>query len=410
MRGRRSSAALTVAALLVAGLVVSALSFVVGFVLRGSLGAANEIERRAPAHQPPHANPCSAVDDNMAAPPVLNTSWPPRLPRQARVEPLDMTSLLKGCANKPAVDFEPLMDSIVLHKRRPRMEVAEFVCEMQCAATEPELERSVRDMRMAEHHWKQVADYCVKHVAPMLFWFTESRLRFLDCRQTKSVVPWMMLFNDLVRLVFMTTQIVRLPASDFLLAFDPEDWAAPSNRFNTLQYLIPLPGLARFVGTDAHAGVLLPTNAFILQSSLCSFNSRRQWWRRCRQYDDDQGAWPWERRSDVVFWRGLPTGAPFSPRDWRHLPRSKLVREFRHAPGFDVAFVRGLKQVANWSKELHAEMTAEWFQKPLVDIGAHVQHKFLLHLDGNTASWGLAHKLNSGSAVFLGALPACPFF
>jgi len=162
--------------------------------------------------------------------------------------------------------------------------------------------------------------------------------------------------------------------------------------------------VVRYVGTPTHPGLLFPTGFHVVAVAHCDFRREDvKWWRVCGVYDSDAPnvALPLARRSTRAFWRGLPTGIGWSDHQWRFLPRARLVREFGgNEEEFDVGFDRGPKKFAReGGPELQAAVAREWVRRPRVDRREHLTHAFLVHVDGNTASWGLSHKLVSGGVV-----------
>ena len=295
----------------------------------------------------------------------------------------------------------------------PRMSWDEFVCTARCAAVEPELERTVRHMRFAEHGaFEHVVSMCARKVAPALVRFraADASLRVLRCTPE---LPEAELAYAL-RLMAAALCLVELPFQrDFVLGFDPHDYAAPSHHAPEqplIVYLHPLPGLVRFVGTTTHSALLFPTSVHVAETAHCDFRTARRWWRVCRTHDDVRDALPFAARNRTLLWRGGPAGIPWKPTAWRFHPRARLVREFGTRQGFDVGFVRDAARSfehydpAAFADKAHGDALREEVARearvaPLVSKRDHPRWAHLLHVDGATASWDLSHKVNSGSTV-----------
>jgi len=192
---------------------------------------------------------------------------------------------------------------------------------------------------------------------------------------------------------------------------------------------VPLPPILRPVGSDAFHSLLFPTGSAIVAASQCAWRRPDRWWAACIAHQRLRDGLAWERRSSDAMWRGAPNGLQWTVNDWRMQQRSKLVREFGTKPGFDVGFVQGIHarseniqishpgdasvmRVASRNQifppgyplaldpqEAVNEMNREWVKKAQIGKNDHPKWRYLLHVDGQTASWGLAHKLNSGSVV-----------
>ena len=334
---------------------------------------------------------------------------PPRLERDntSGVEPV--VPLRGECEARGLLRAPPLAETLESKLgskcAAERMPFAAFACAYQCERNEPELERTVRDMRMAEHGGvEHVVSLCVRRIAPALVWYRHADRKLL---WTPCVAPQHIPERELVaalKLIAAVLCVVQIPAMaerDVVWGFDPQDYAVPTHGAKTVehQYAIPLPALMRFVGTKMHSGLLFPTTSHVVAAAHCDFRRQKRWWRLCTAHESIRDSLPFHARNKSVMWRGAATGVPWSPSQWRFQPRARLVREFGHEPGFDVGFVRKMKRVANTSADLREEMEREWVRVPHIVKEDHPKWAALIHVDGNTASWGSSHKLNSGSVV-----------
>jgi hypothetical protein len=99
-----------------------------------------------------------------------------------------------------------------------------------------------------------------------------------------------------------------------------------------------------------------------------------------------------------LLWRAALTGARSAHAQF--LPRPALSLAFHAKPGFDIAFAqdaippyrdKDFLDAHRWTPRTHKQ-----------DFG---KYKYLMSLDGHTASWGLIERLATGSLVFVQASP-----
>ena len=361
-----------------------------------------------------------------------------------RVEPDVRSIRAKWCpeTSSPSTDlaserkgFSVLLDFLLTKKAcTAPLNETEFVCAARCAAHEPELERTVRIMRMAEHGPDYVVDACRRHVFPFLVWISKGgRIRFFNCLETYSSDGFMgkEVWKEDMRMLFTLGCVVRLP-EDVIFGFDWSDYATPGFTgapHDLYKYMVPLPPILRPVGTDAYPSLLFPTGSFIVATGFCNFRYPNKWWRLCIAHQDRRDGVKWSARKPELMWRGAPNGLQWTVNDWRMMQRARLVREFGHEPGFDVAFVQGIHarsendqlsySEADGVKHITArnqlfprgtplvlnpddvvrEMEREWVRKDQIVKDRTTEFRHLLHVDGQTASWGLAHKFNSGGVL-----------
>jgi hypothetical protein len=341
--------------------------------------------------------------------------------------------------------FQSLLDDLIgkEHCDKPLDEI-NFICKAKCAIDEPELERTIRIMRLADHTPQHVVNACLQNISPFLIWISGSngnnnqqqqqqqRIRFLNCFGTFSVHAFMgkSVWREDMRLLFALSCLVKLP-ENIIFGFDWSDYPSAGVHHVSPQpifrYMEPLPPILRPVGVDAHHALLFPTGSFIVATSLCQFRRVDEWWKICFAHERTRDHLKWEKRYPVVMWRGALNGVIWTVNDWRMQQRSRLVREFgskrRNDSRFDVAFVQGIhartedgsgsfsgvdgvrklaqmNQITeNNAEDIVQEMVREHVMKSQIGKGDHPKYKYLLHVDGQTASWGLAHKLNSGSVL-----------
>jgi hypothetical protein len=335
-----------------------------------------------------------------------------RDPRSPGVEPVNIEEILLyhcNTTNNNDADFPTLLHhkfSTNCPTSQPRLTIEQFICTSKCPIIEPELESTIRLMRLGEHSAKEhVISLCKRKIIPVLVWISkDGRIRYYRCVRDESI-PFRE-FRDAAKLMRAVTCLVDInQQQDFVLGFDPNDFVTPTFSApadTILNYLYPLPGIVRFVGTKAHSVLLFPTGSHIVATAHCLYRHPQKWWKMCTAHQHLRDTLPFSARNKVLMWRGLPTGVPWSPLLWRFHQRAVLVREFGNSnitEGFDVGFVRKLKRVANSSQDLYVEMKREWHQKDKIPKDHHPKYAHLIHVDGNTASWGLSHKLNSGSTV-----------
>lgn len=110
---------------------------------------------------------------------------------------------------------------------------------------------------------------------------------------------------------------------------------------------------------------------------------------------------PYEKKKDVLIWRGADTGYGFGNKiPYRPVSRQHLVEQYYHNNGnIDV----GLSSVsANHTKD--GQSIFEKYVKPRMTIKEMLQYKFILSVEGNDVATNLKWILNSNSVAF------CPPF
>jgi len=189
------------------------------------------------------------------------------------VSPMNMSGVLASCSRRP-VDFQILLRARHATCTEPAT-FDQFMCEAQCPVEEPELERTIGVLGLANHSYSWPIEHCVQGRALYLVWILQGEINFVACAADR---PYASRTYSTVRTVFVTTLrvlhllscLVRLPDVVFLL--DPSDFATPTapSQVSEWSYMEPLPPTFRYVGTRAHAGILFPTDSFLVNSAFCS--------------------------------------------------------------------------------------------------------------------------------------------
>jgi len=118
-----------------------------------------------------------------------------------------------------------------------------------------------------------------------------------------------------------------------------------------------------------------------------------------------QGAKPWARRRDIIFWRGGSGGRrlrkpdPAHPSDWSFQQRLALcqaARDSRHGERLDIALSHANTIGEDW---LRQELARTGFVKPEVPKLEFFEYRYLVDVDGWTNAWSLLDKLIGGAAI-----------
>lgn len=116
------------------------------------------------------------------------------------------------------------------------------------------------------------------------------------------------------------------------------------------------------------------------------------------------GSWvPWQERAPTLYWRGSLTGnsARYPIERWQDIPRVALCLHARRSPlaaSYDCALSGDHIQLRD--RAALPEIRAAALFKPRVGLAAYMAHRFLIDIDGNSASWaGLFTKLLMGGTV-----------
>ncbi len=324
--------------------------------------------------------------------------------------------------NKKSKLQEMMVDKIYDKKCNSKWNINEFVCNLSCQASEPELERTMRPMSYAKYHVRYLKKLCNKGFIPLLIWIRNGSIKFYICDNDTfhGKAHWGMISTFFSGL----SCLVSLP--DVIFGMDNSDYIAPmkQNTFG-MSWVQPMPGTVRYSGTDVHQGILFPTPAFIenvVHPKLPGFDITDKSRRRKMPSRDDIMRWfstfdldsdsdgrnfkftPWKERKPVLFWRGSTTGIPYGVDDYRFHPRTALLKNFQNIEGFDLGFTP--TGITLGGTGLNEEKFRKDFRiATRASRNEHSLYRYLMHTDGNTASWGLAHKLVSGSVVIWGKSP-----
>jgi hypothetical protein len=355
---------------------------------RGELSSAPHTRSRIK----PQPEPC----------PGVGGEEPPRLARTPEVEPRNIGELLARCDKRNSPEsFERVLDeAIARNKCLKPLAASEFVCAAQCPEVDDELERTVRILRTGNHSAEWLIQSCKAKLFPMLIWVnSKGRIKFMYCVKESGVIG-PELWRESQRMLVLVGCVAQLSNKDFLFGFDASDYSTPTYGapYDLFHYIEFLPAVLRYVGNRAHNPHLFPTSSHLVATGLCRFRENRMWWQFCYE-EKSQHTIPFQEREKVLLWRGLPTGTGWSEHHWTFMQRLALIRDFVDKPGFDVGFVRDVKKFANTSALLSKLVDQVWVKKPHILKHEHPKYAFLLHVDGNTASWGISHKLASGSTL-----------
>ena len=312
--------------------------------------------------------------------------------RTAFPDEYKIDDLLDMCI--PVTDYEAFKSQL---KRRINskcntapMELADFVCSANCHASEPELERGFRFFSVAKYSFKPLVRLCRRQKLSALIWIKDNKPLVHVCgKRVLGSVNW------LITQKFLSLLLCAVKVPDVLFGFDNSDWAVPRGDSGIAGWLQPLPGIVRYVGTDAHPSLLFPTAPYLRTTTHCDLTRSEaiNYGALCRykpQYLPE-----WNEKKDDIFWRGSSTGVPLDKDILTFLPRPAFMMKFFGKPGYDLGFTGG-------DPPANDEEYVEFFRRAHrdhVDREDFARYKYLVHMDGHTASWGLAHKLLSTSAV-----------
>jgi len=318
---------------------------------------------------------------------------PPRLSAYVRIDKeLEMCEI----DSSPGKKFQSLIDEAWFHGKKP-MKLSEFVCQLKCKADEAELEETFRMHGASKYTVPYLKALCAEGSATALIWVNDGVPKYFVCAE-KDHVQGRALFHSTKAILSILLKLVELP--DVLFALDTRDWAVPEGGNPRVPgWLYPIPGMARYTGTISHPSVLMPTDAFIRATMHCKIGSQlsKSFTHVCKQIDSSPKAvnTPWSSRRDVIVWRGSSTGVPLDPVIVDYLPRPALMKKFASEPGFDLGFTGG-------PPPARAKGYGDFFKlksQPSIPSEEFTQFKHILHMDGHTASWGLAQKLTTKSAI-----------
>lgn len=110
--------------------------------------------------------------------------------------------------------------------------------------------------------------------------------------------------------------------------------------------------------------------------------------------------YPWEKKKEVLFWRGAGTDGEYTKEEWKKRPRAHLTLLAKANPDLMDAGLTVLPQV-NGQAALHDILTTIGGMKPILSIQEHMSYKYLMDVDGNSNGWDRCFwGLLSNSALF----------
>lgn len=111
-------------------------------------------------------------------------------------------------------------------------------------------------------------------------------------------------------------------------------------------------------------------------------------------------AFPWEKKEDLLFWRGSATDGEYRRGSWRRSPRAKLTLLSVAKPGLIDAGLTSLPQVMG-DDVMDDILKATGGLKKILSIHDHMRYKYLMDIDGNSNGWDRCFwGLLSNSALF----------
>lgn len=341
------------------------------------------------------------VEGGGHAPPPGYASTPARLSRSGA---LGFERELSKCAKmdgpRPGWSLEASIGRGGAEGKCPgrRVTLTTFVCGAKCAARDAEQEHTFGILGMNRFNLHGLLRLCKAGAFPFLVWIKDNEVLHRPCQPSPTAKH---VFAASMRLLRTVACVVRLPNTVF--GFDGNDYAIPQVhsplKFASSGWIHPLPGVLRLVGTDASPTALFPTPPFVSAMGLghyMSFERPSFFAKAAAAPDSAEEEARWQGRSEDIFWRGGTTGIPFDYDYAYMMPRPQLVRLMKDKTGFDVGFTAfdgvGDKMRAAGFMETTRRVSyarASDFQ----------HHRYHVHLDGNTASWGLMNKLTMHAVI-----------
>jgi len=149
------------------------------------------------------------------------------------------------------------------------------------------------------------------------------------------------------------------------------------------------------VGDSVSPSLLFPTKAFVKTTGLCQLEGEFVLDSILSPCSNVNPTTAWNLKLPVVYWRGSPTGIPLDADHEFFLARTAFNRRFHSAPGYDIAFA--LDAIPPYRPDAFIKRHKWGPRIPKQDYGL---YKYLMSMDGHTASWGLIERLATGSLVF----------
>lgn len=324
-------------------------------------------------------------------------AWAHGLLPSSPLDPIDAE--LASCAQEEQALLSPDDVHAVLTRARPPALLTRraFVCSLQCAAREPELESSLRYLgNGARFSVAGLRKLCDGGHVQVLVRIKDNVPSFARCVDRVTATQHL---TAVSRELAGLARLARLP--DAVFAFDTGDFSRPRTKDpEGLAWTYTEPGIVRFVGDASHPALLWPTLPYMTTTAYCKLGTEfggpgkeAQWFTRCRNVEPADRV-PWERKRDLVFWRGSPTGGTIDPHHGPFTPRVAFSTLFRREPGFDVSYASDA--VPPYATKAFIAQHSWKPRAPRAEFGA---SKMVVSLDGHTASWGLIEKLSLGSVL-----------
>ena len=116
-----------------------------------------------------------------------------------------------------------------------------------------------------------------------------------------------------------------------------------------------------------------------------------------------QGSYPWDKKSEKVFWRGAATGGNYDLTTYDKLPRLSLVMMSRSYPNkVDAKFTGDVQLSANASGQaLQHVFTTLSLEGPRVKEVEHLAFKYLISMDGNVSAWLRPEWIMASNSVLM---------
>lgn len=182
---------------------------------------------------------------------------------------------------------------------------------------------------------------------------------------------------------------VKLPNVEFVYSIDdaPSSWPNMSQLKPrpTTRYEIPVFGPCKHIND---INVLLIPDAQTIALILGTFK---------QEIELGISKYPWHVKKNKAFWRGGTTGGLYEPYDYHTYPRVKLVKlSIAHPYLLDARFNRIWEIPENYIENFDQLTTTE-----NVSISEHLQYKYQILIDGNSAPWSRAYwQYHCNSVVF----------
>lgn len=108
--------------------------------------------------------------------------------------------------------------------------------------------------------------------------------------------------------------------------------------------------------------------------------------------------YPWALKLNKAFWRGATTGGLYKIHNYQQFPRTKLAELSKNFPNLIDAKFNFLWEVDHRTRKKLYELN---YIGETADVPEHIQYKYQILIDGNTASWPRAYwQFQCNSVVF----------